>query len=125
MILVRELRLKRFSSRWLACRLSALQRKSRIEFSPDLPYILRNCRELQFGAIATRYESWFRYLIQSDSMLTSLRDGATPRIRRHVSTKKPILMVFFAYRKLLELDALPKGQKYGQYYFVQKMILAL
>jgi hypothetical protein len=33
-----------------------------------------------------------------------------------------MLTVFFTSRKLLVLDSLPKGQKYNQDYFVQKMI---
>jgi hypothetical protein len=91
--------------------------KSRIEFSRDLLQILEDHRELQFDGITTGDESWFRYLIQFDSMFVSFRDAVTPRIRPDISTKT-MLTIFFTSRKLVILDALPKGHKYSQDYFV-------
>jgi hypothetical protein len=55
-------------------------------------------------------------------MFASSRDAVTPRIRPDISTKETMLTVFFTSRKFLVLDALPKGQKYNEDYFAQKMI---
>jgi hypothetical protein len=43
-------------------------------------------------------------------------------IKPDVSTKKTMLRVFFRSRKRCVLDGLPKGQKYDQDHFLQKMI---
>jgi hypothetical protein len=118
--LARELDLKKLSRRWLPHQLSDIQQKSRIEFSLDLLQILEDHRELQFEGIATRDESSFRYLIQSDSMFSSSRDAMTSSISADSSMKNTILTVFFASRRPLILDALPKGQKYNQDCFLLK-----
>jgi hypothetical protein len=105
--------------------LSDARKKSRVEFSRDFLQLLEDHRELQFDGVTTEDQSWFRYLIQSESMLASSRYVAIPRLRPDMSAKTTILMVFFTSRMLLILDALAKGQKYNPDYFAQNVISEL
>jgi hypothetical protein len=86
-ILEREFGLQKFSRRWLLHQLSEAQKESRVDSSRELFQILEDRRELQFDEIATGDESWFRYLIQSDSMFASAREAMTMRIKPDISTK--------------------------------------
>jgi hypothetical protein len=125
MILAREFGFKRRSKLWLPWlpwQLSDAQKKSRVEFSRDFLQILEDYRDLQFDKTTIEDEFWFQNLIQCDSMFASSRDAVTRRIRPHISTKETRLAIFFASHKLLVLDALPKGQKSHQNYFVQTVI---
>jgi hypothetical protein len=95
---------------------------SREEFSREVPQILENDQELQFNGIETEDKSWFRYLIQSDSMFVSSRETVTRKIRPNISAKETMLTVFFPSRNVLGLDALPKRQKYNHDCIAQNVI---
>jgi hypothetical protein len=79
-ILSRELDLQEFARRKLPHSLSEAQKKSRVEFSRDVLQILEDHREMQFDEIATGNESWFRYLIHSDSRFALSRRAGALRI---------------------------------------------
>jgi hypothetical protein len=71
MILAKELGLQKYPKRWPPHQLSEVQKTPGVERPPDLLQILEDNRELQLDRIATRDESWFRYLIQSHSWFAS------------------------------------------------------
>jgi histone-lysine N-methyltransferase SETMAR len=92
-ILRRERGLKKFSRRWVPHLLSDDEKKSRIAASREL------C--LQFA------ES---------------RERVVLRIRQGISGQKIMITIFFTSTQLQVLEALPKGVKFNQDYFVHAVL---
>jgi hypothetical protein len=74
--------------------------------------------EHNFEGIATGDEPWFQYSSDSDSMCARPRESVVPRMRHHVSGQKVMLPIFLTSRRLLVLEALPKGTKFNREYFI-------
>jgi hypothetical protein len=55
-------------------------------------------------------------------MFPGSRESVVSRIRRDISGQKAMLPMFFRSRRLLVLEALPKGIKFNQDYFIGAMI---
>jgi hypothetical protein len=58
-------------------------------------------------------------------MFARQREEVIPRLRLGISIKKVMILVFFIARHFIALDALYKGQKYKQEYFVQNILPSL
>jgi hypothetical protein len=67
-ILSRELRLNKYTRKWVPYELSGDQREFRADESGMLLDILQFYAEHQFEGIATGGESWFRHSTYADSM---------------------------------------------------------
>jgi len=86
--------------------------------------IVTNLAEKTVQGIVPGDESWFAYLIESDAMFASSPAEVTPRVRPSISCKKVITLCFMANGRLI-LDALPKGSKSNQDYFIDNLLPAL
>jgi hypothetical protein len=75
-----------------------------------------------FDGIATGDESWFRYVYISNSMFAPSRDLAATRTKDTDRTKKTLLTVFFTSRRLIVLEALPKGTTSPRHYFISRIL---
>jgi hypothetical protein len=95
------------------------QKKLRIVASQKLLSMLGMNVEDDFEGIATSDESWFQYSSNSDSMFSDSRENVLPRIRQDISASQTMITIFFTSRRLLVLEALPKGTKFNQDYFIQ------
>jgi transposase len=126
-ILRRELGLKKFSRRWVPHLLSDAQKKLRVDASRQLLSMLGMYAEYNFEGITTGDESWFQYssYSDSDSMFAESRANVVPRIRRDISGPKTMVTIFFTSRRLLVLEALPKGTKFNQDYFIDAIFPGL
>jgi hypothetical protein len=80
---------------------------------------------LQFEEIATGDKPSVSCYIESDWMFADRREEVIPRLRPGISIEPVMITVFFTARQLIALDVLPKGQRYDQEYFVQKILLSL
>jgi hypothetical protein len=58
-------------------------------------------------------------------MFAGSRESVMPRIRRDISGQKTMLTIFFTSRRLLVLEALPKGTKFNQDYFIDAIFPGL
>jgi histone-lysine N-methyltransferase SETMAR len=124
-ILMRELGLRKFSRRWVPHLLSDAQKEARIVECGKLLSMLAMYAEHDFEGIATGDESWFQYTSYSGSMFADSRESVTPRIRHDISTPKTMITIFFTSRRLLVSEALPKGTKFNQDYFIQYILPGL
>jgi histone-lysine N-methyltransferase SETMAR len=71
-----------------------------------------------FDGIATGDESWFQHVYMSNSIFAPSRDLAATRTKDADRTKKTMLTVFFTSRRLIVLEALPKGTTFTQHNFI-------
>jgi hypothetical protein len=98
--------------------LSDDQKKLRVDASRKLLSPLGMYAEHNFEGIAPGDGSWFQYSSYSDSMFAGSRESVVPRIRRDISRQKTILTIFLTSARLLMLEALTKGAKFNQDYFI-------
>jgi hypothetical protein len=77
------------------------------------------------AAIATGDKSWFQNSSYSDSMFVNSRESAVPRNRQDISGEKTMITIFFRTTRLLVLEALPKGTKFDQGYFIHAIFPGL
>jgi hypothetical protein len=87
-ILSQELRLRKFSRRWISYQRSKPQKKFRVDTSVEFIVLLDQYSELQFEGIAINDESWACRPIESDSMLARRREEVIPGLRLGISIKK-------------------------------------
>jgi hypothetical protein len=73
--------------------------------------ILQMLQPNAFDGIATGDESWFQDVYMSNSMFAPSRDLAATSSKDADRTKKTMLTIFFTSRRLIVLEALPKGTK--------------
>jgi histone-lysine N-methyltransferase SETMAR len=121
-ILIRELGFRKFTRRWVPHLLSAAQKKDRVDQCKLLLGLLREQSAHNFNTIATGDESWFRYAYPARTMYAGSRSEVTPFVRSGISASKVMLTVFFTGTRLLVVDALPKGRKYNQEYFIEYIL---
>jgi hypothetical protein len=69
--------------------------------------------------IATGNESWFQYSSCSDSMFAGSKETLVSKIRQNIFGQKSLSAIVFTSRRLLVLEALPKGTKFNQNYFIR------
>jgi histone-lysine N-methyltransferase SETMAR len=77
------------------------------------------CPEPNFEGIALGDEFWFECSSYSNSMFADSRESVGPRIQRDISAPKTMIPIFSTSKRLLVLEALPKGTKFNQDYFIQ------
>jgi hypothetical protein len=84
-----------------------------VEASTELVRILNDLEADSFDGITTGDESWFQYLYESSAMFVKSPRDIIPRTRKEIGVKKTMFTIFFANRKLLIAEHLPKDQKYS------------
>jgi histone-lysine N-methyltransferase SETMAR len=124
-ILRRELGLSQFNRKWVSHLLSNDQKKLRVDASRKLLSMLGMYAEHNFEGIAPGDESWFQYSSYSDSMFADSRESVVPRVRQGISGRKTMITIFFTSTRLLVLEALPKGAKFNQDYFIDAIFPGL
>jgi hypothetical protein len=97
--------------------LSPAQKIARIEVLTEMLRILHESEESHFEVIATGDESCFQHSYPSSKMFAPSPTDVIPRRRQVIGTKQTMRMTFFAGRKLIVLDIIPKGSKLNQLYF--------
>jgi histone-lysine N-methyltransferase SETMAR len=75
-----------------------------------------------FDGIATGDESWFQDVDMSNSICAPSRNLAARKTADPNRTNKTMLTVFFTSRRLIVLEALPKGTTFTQHYFVSDIL---
>jgi hypothetical protein len=118
-IVIRELGLKKFIRRWMSHLLSGAQKKLWTVAFRKFLSMLGMSAEHDCEGIATGDNSWFQYSFYSDSMFAGSRENVMPRIRRDVSAPKTMITIFFTSRRLLVLEARPKGTNFNQDCLIQ------
>jgi hypothetical protein len=124
-MLRRELGLKKFNRRWVPHLLSDDQKEFQVDASHKVLSMLGMYAEYNFEGITTGEESWFQYSSCFDSMFAGSRENALPRIRRDISGQKTMVARFLTSTRLLVLEALPKGTKFNQEYFIDAIFPGL
>jgi hypothetical protein len=94
----------------------------RVEVSTQLVQILNDLEADSFDGITTGDESWFQYLYESSAMFVKSPRDVISRTRKEIGVKKTMFTIFFTNRELLIAEYLPKGQKYGQVYFISDIL---
>jgi hypothetical protein len=95
---------------------------TKVDALNELLQILNGLEADSFDGITTSDDAWFHYLYESSAMLAKSPGDAIPRTRKEIDVKKTIFSIFFANRKLVTAEYLPKGQKYNQYYFISGIL---
>jgi hypothetical protein len=104
---------------------SSAQKAARVEASRELLRILQGLEANRSEGIATRNKSWFRYSCPSSKMFARSPAEVIPRTQQAIGDKKTMITLFFTARKLIFLDALPKGHKYNQQTSVDYILMDL
>jgi hypothetical protein len=84
--------------------------------------MLRLYAEHNFEGITTDEESWFLDTTYGDSMFVISAKEVVPRTKQNISAKKTMVIIFFTSTRLLVLNFLPKGTKFNQDYFIDRVI---
>lgn len=121
-ILQRELGMRKYSRRWVPHSLSPDQKVARVEASIAMLRILQESERNDFDGVATGDESWFCYIYQSSEMFARSPLDVVPRTRQTIAAKKILMTLFLTGRRLIVLDVMPKGSKFNQLYFVEKIL---
>jgi histone-lysine N-methyltransferase SETMAR len=87
--------------------------------------ILQESEANDSDGVTTGDESWFQYIYPSSEMFARLPVDVIPRTRQAIDVKKIMITLFFTARKLIALDATPKGWKYNQRYFDDNIVPGL
>jgi histone-lysine N-methyltransferase SETMAR len=124
-IIQRELRMRKFSRRWVPHSLTPAQKVPRVDTSIEMLRILQESEANDFDGVTTGDESWFQYIYPSSEMFARSPADGIPRTRQALCAKKIMITLFFTARKLIVLDVMPKGWKYNQRYFVDNRVLGL
>jgi hypothetical protein len=124
-ILARDLGLRKFTRRLVSQTLSDPQQVKRVEVSSELLRILNELEVDSVTGITTGDKSWFQCLYESSAIFPKSPDDVAPRTRPEIGVKKTMFTIFFANRKSLISEDLPKGQKYNQNYFISDMLAEL
>jgi hypothetical protein len=121
-ILRRDLLLKKFARTWIQPQLNPSQQVQRVGAAKLLLQILQMLQPNAFDGITTGDKSGFQYVYMSNSMFARSRDHAATRTKDADRTKKTMLTVFFTNRRLIVLEALPKGTTFTQHYFISDIL---
>jgi hypothetical protein len=78
--------------------------------------------EHNFEGIMTGDESRFLYTTYGDSMFATSAKEVVPRTKHNISAKKTMVAIFFTSTRLLVLNFLPKGTKFNQDYFIDRVL---
>jgi hypothetical protein len=70
-------------------------------------------------------ESWFQYIYPSSEMFARSPADVILWTPQAIGANKIMITLFFTARKLSALDVMPKGWKYNQLYFVDKIVPGL
>jgi hypothetical protein len=84
--------------------------------------MLQLSAEHNFEGITTGDKSWFLYTTYGDSMFATSAREVVPRTKQNVSAMKTIVTSFFTSTRLLGLNFLPKGTKFNQDYFIDRVL---
>jgi hypothetical protein len=103
---------------------SQRQKNERITRSRLLLDLLQRHQTADFNAIATGDESWFQYVYPSRAMYARSRSDVISCVRRAIGTPK-VMMTIFTGTHFLVLEALPKGRKFNQNYFLEEVLPSL
>jgi hypothetical protein len=117
----RELRLRRFSRRWLPRSLSESPKADRVAMASGLLTLLRGQARFSFPRIMRGDESLFFCLYQSDHMFAASRDDMIPR-KKHNCRSESSGNDFFCDAKLISLQALPSDARFTQEYFINTIL---
>jgi hypothetical protein len=110
--------MRKFSRRWVPHSLSDAQKVGRVETAKGMLVILQESETNDFDGITTGDESWFQHIMVSSKMFARSAEDVIPKTRQVVSAKKTIITVFFAAKKLIMFDVLPRGNIFNQLYFI-------
>jgi histone-lysine N-methyltransferase SETMAR len=80
--------------------------------------VLEDAEPNHFEGIVTGDESWFQYTYEFAAMYARSRSEVTPRTRVQFGGPKTMITVFFSGTRLIVLNALPKGARFNQEYFL-------
>jgi ABC-type sulfate transport system permease component len=58
-------------------------------------------------------------------MFAESRESVVPRVRHAISGQKIMIAIFFTSAPFLVLEAVPKGMKFNQDYFIEAVLLGL
>jgi hypothetical protein len=86
-ILQRELRMRKFSRRWVPHSLSDAQKSARVETAEEISRILQQSEMNDFDGIATGDEPWFQHTMASSKMFARSAADVIPRTRQAVGAK--------------------------------------
>jgi hypothetical protein len=108
-ILQRDLRLKKFSRRWVPHQLSSSRKVDCANRSRALLHMLQELQPFHFEGITTGDKFWFRYECESDSMVAPSADVVLPRLGAGFQVKKTRTTVFFTATRLIVLNSPPQS----------------
>jgi hypothetical protein len=117
--------MRKFSPRKVPHSLTSAQQVARVDASIEMLRILQESEANDFNGVTTSDEFWFQYISLSSKMFSRSPADVIPRTRQAIGAKKIMITVFFTARKLIVLDVMPKGWKYNQRYFVDKIVPGL
>jgi hypothetical protein len=106
--------MRKFSRRWVPHSLSDAQKIARVEAAKSMLRILQESETNDFDGIATGDESWFQHTTASLKMFARSAADIIPRTRQAVGTTKTMIRMFFAIKKLIVFNVLPRGSKFNQ-----------
>jgi hypothetical protein len=87
----------------------------------ELLELLRGRKAYDFDGIATGDESWSHCHYEPLEMFAASRNKLTPFVRTQLAVQKVMITVFFT-STLIGSEALPKGRKFGQDYFISTVL---
>jgi hypothetical protein len=120
--LARDLRLQKFTRRWVLHTLSDTQKIKRFKASTELTQILNDLEVDSFDGIRTGDKSWFQYCIESLAMSAKSPGDVVARMITGIGVQKTMATIFFTDKKLRVAVDLPKGQRYNQAGFISDIL---
>lgn len=116
------LHLKRFIRRWVPHQLTPENKIERVEKSRALLKTLYSCQENNFISLITLDESWFYFDYETNAMYAPSIEKVPPRVLKKIGSKKCMITIAFSGDRLICIDALPKGIKFNQEYFITNIL---
>jgi hypothetical protein len=87
-VLQRDLRMRKFSRRWVSHFFSPAQKVAYVEEPKTILRVLQDAESNDFERIATGDESWFRYCYLSSIMFARAPSEVIPRTRQTIGAKR-------------------------------------
>jgi hypothetical protein len=106
-VLIGELGLGKFIRRGIPHLLSEAQKKCYVTECGPLLDLLEQLHGWDFNAVATKEESWFRYIYPAHPVCAQSTSQVIPFVRSGIYASTVMITVFFTGTRLLVMDVLP------------------
>jgi transposase len=113
-ILSRELRLRKYTRRWVPHLLDDAQKNHQILAAIEMLALLREREEVEFDGLVTGDQFWFIYHYEPRAIFVPAREKVPPYVRTQLRVQKVMITVFVTMKMLSVLVPLPKRAPVNQ-----------